>query len=399
MKISVVIPTYWTSTDPVIQNQTPDAVYDHPTPLESQSTLPRLLGSLGDTDIPKKSTTITVITAVTHKTLEKKAEEKTRKILNKYQDQFEITQFSTSAMKKIGAYDRNLTQLLSLYGYSNVRNTGLATAQILKSDILVFLDDDVVIDDQRYFHKAQEYVGKNIENALLGGVAGYYTNKDGSYYLNVNPGAWWKTGWPKEEKMNEAFKILEKPEPLVPTTFAFGGNMVLHWKMFENVPFDPYITRGEDMDLLVNSKMLGFQFMLDTRLGVLHLPGEGKSLWSEMRQDLRRFLYMREKLLHQKEVRDIKFVSPESLKPYPGFFLKSGTLFKFAMSSCLSSAHSFFSGSLENFKEFTYNLMQIPFALRFAKEYCLDYFIFQKKWSNHVCKIRNNRRLRTVLSA
>ena len=76
--------------------------------------------------------------------------------------------------------------------------------------------------------------------------------------------------------MNEAFKILESRETLVPTTFAFGGNMVLHWKMFENVPFDHYITRGEDMDLLVNSKMLGFQFMLDTRLRVLHLPGEGK---------------------------------------------------------------------------------------------------------------------------
>lgn len=398
MKISVIIPTYWTSNDPKIQHQTPDAVYDHPTPLESRSTLPRLLSNLRNTDMPKKSTTITVITALTHKTLEEKAEEKIRQILSKYEDQFEINQFSTSTLKKINAYDKNLAQLLSLYGYSNVRNIGLITAQILKSDILVFLDDDVVINDQKYFHKAQEHVGKNIDNATLGGVAGYYTNKDDSYYLYINPKAWWKTGWPKERKMNEAFKILEKRETLVPTTFAFGGNMVLHWKMFENVPFDPYITRGEDMDLLVNCKMLGFQFMLDTRLRVLHLPGEGKKLWSEMRQDLHRFLYMREKLLHQKEMRNSQFVSPESLKPYPGFFLQFGTLFKFATSSCLNSAHSFFSGSLESFKEFTYNLMQIPSALRFAREYCLDYFEFQKKWSNHVPKTRNNKRLRAVLS-
>ena len=105
--------------------------------------------------------------------------------------------------------DQKIAQLLRLYGYSNVRNIGLVIAQILESDVLVFLDDDVVVSDSRYFHKAQEYVGGEVGGKLLGGVAGYYINDDGNYYLNVDLTAWWKSCWPKERKMNEAFKVIE----------------------------------------------------------------------------------------------------------------------------------------------------------------------------------------------
>lgn len=399
MKISVVIPTYWTSSNPIIQNKTPDAIYDHPTPLESQSTLPRLLNSLKSTDIPKESTTITVIIAVTHQALEEKAKEKIKKILSNYKNCFGIKQFSASTLTKINCKDQNLAQLLSLYGYSNVRNIGLTVAQILKSDILVFLDDDVVVNDQRYFHKAQKYVGEKVGERLLGGIAGYYLNKDGGYHLDVDPKAWWKTGWPKERKMNEAFNIIESQRRLIETTFAFGGNMVLHWKMFENVPFDPYISRGEDMDLLVNTKMLGFKFMLDTKLRVIHFPGETKNRWSEMRQDLYRFLYMRQKMLSRKDIRDMRCVSIDALKPYPGYFLGSRAVCKFAASSCLNCLHSVLWENLKSFREFMRNICQIPSALRFAREHCLDYFEFQKKWSSYMPKIRDDKGLRHILES
>ncbi len=199
--------------------------------------------------------------------------------------------------------------------------------------------------------------------------------------------------------MNEAFKVIENKQRLTETTFAFGGNMVLHCKMFEKVPFDPYITRGEDMDLLVNAKMFGFKFMLDTELSVLHLPGEMKSQWSEMRQDLYRFLYMREKLRLPKDARNVERVSIESLKPYPGYFLTPETPFKFAISSCLNSLHSIFRRNLESFREFTQNIRQIPHALRFAREHCSNYFEFQKKWSTYLPKIKDDRGLRNILKS
>jgi GT2 family glycosyltransferase len=398
-KISVIVPTYWTSINSAIQQQVPDAIYDHPTPLEKQSTLPRLLDSLKSVDTPKGNIVMTVIVAVTHKVLEEKAEEKTREIINDYKNTFDITQFSASTLRKINSINRNLATLFDLYGYSNIRNIGLAIAQILKSDIIVFLDDDVIVDDENYFHKAQEFVGKKVDDKLLGGIAGYYVNKGGKYYLDIDPKAWWKVGWPKEEKMNEAFKVIKSRQRLTETTFAFGGNMILHWKMFEKVPFDPYIARGEDMDLLANAKMFGFKFMLDTKLQVLHLPGEKKRLWSEMRQDLYRFFYMRQKLLSNRSIKDIKSVSINSLEPYPGYFLRSGTCLKFAMSNCLNIFHSISEGDFESSKEYLRNVSRIPSALQFAKKYGLEYFRFQKAWSSYIPKIRNDRVLKNILES
>jgi GT2 family glycosyltransferase len=398
-EICVIIPTYWASINSAIQKQVPDATYDHPTPLEKQSTLPRLLDSLRSTDLPRESTKITVIVAAAHRGLEEKAEEKTREILSNYEDFFDIIQFSASTLKKLHHRNRNLTELLNLYGYSDIRNIGLAVAQILGADIIVFLDDDVIVDDENYFHKAQEFIGKEVDDKLLGGIAGYYVNKSGKYYLDIDPKAWWKIGWPKEEKMNQAFKVIESRQRLTETTFAFGGNMVLHWKMFEKVPFDPYITRGEDMDLLANAKMFGFKFMLDTRLRVLHLPGEEKKLWSEMRQDLYRFFYMRQKLLSNKNIKDIRSVSINSFEPYPGYFLHSGICLKFAISNCLNSFHSISKGDFESSKKYLRNVSRIPSALHFAKKHGQEYFRFQKTWSSYIPKIRNDRVLKNILES
>ncbi len=396
MKICVIIPTYWTSSSPAIQRNAPDAIYDHPTPLESQTTLPRLLGSIKATDLPRESLKIFVIAAVTHQALEEKAGERADYIVGRYKDFFDIKLFSASTLRNICAKDTHLSQLLSFYGYSNIRNIGLATGQILESDIVIFLDDDVVINDKTYFVKASEHVGKNIGCKMLGGTAGYYIDQYGDYNLYVDPKAWWKLWWPKEKRMNKAFKIIENERRLTETTFAFGGNMVLYWKMFEKVPFDPYITRGEDMDLLVNAKLFGFKFMLDTQLRVIHLPGEGKAVWSEMRQDLFRFLYMRQKLLSQQHANDTG-ISIDSLSPYPGHFLRLGVCLKFGASSCLNCLHSFLGRDLESLREFALNFGLISSASRFAAEHSLGYFEFQRKWASYLPRLRGNRRLMKVL--
>jgi len=399
VQISVIIPTYWTSTKIAIKHQIPDAIYDHPTPIESDNTLPRLLDSLKNTDLPTDSAKITVIASATHQMLEEKARKKVDEILDAYKDYFEIKSFSASTLKKISFEDRKLADLLSFYGYSNIRNIGLVVGQIFKSDYLVFLDDDVVVNDRKYFAKIQESVGKRVSDKLVGGIAGYYVNEDGEYLLAVDPMAWWRTGWPKEEKMNKAFKIINSGKRLTDTTFAFGGNMGLHWKMFEKVPFDPYITRGEDMDLLVNARMFSFQFLLDTDLRVLHLPGERKSQWSEMRQDLFRFLYMRNKMLAHESIRNIKHVPIGSLDPYPGYFLRFGIPLKFMISSYLKSMHSLEKGDFESLKEFLCNTFQIPSALNFARSHRLDYLRFQRKWANYVPRVRDNKVLRRIIDS
>jgi GT2 family glycosyltransferase len=397
VRICVIIPTYWTSSSSAINREAPSATYDHPTALESLSSLPRLFDSLKKTELPNESTTIFVIVAATHDVLKEKAAERTIRILKSYERYFDVRTFSASTLSRMKSEDKTLAMLLSLRGYSNVRNIGLIIAQTLESDIAYFLDDDVVVRDKKNFEKIQEFAGKRKGEKLLGGIAGYYVDQQGSFYLRVDPKEWWRAFWPKDAKMNAAFKIIEKPERLAETTFAFGGCMVVHWKMFEKVPFDPFVSRGEDMDLLVNARMFGYEFMLDTELKVVHIPSKGKTEWSEMRQDLFRFLYMRQKLLSHKNANRAMSVSIDSLKPYPGHFLLPQIPFNFATSSCLKSLHSIFQGDSKSSMEFMRNVRKIPSAIRFSGNHCRDYFDFQKRWANHVPNIRGSSSLKCVL--
>ncbi len=398
MDATVVIPTYWTSSHLTSQNIKADATYDHPTPLQSQGTLSRLLESLEYSDLSVDSTTIVVIAATTHRKLEKRAEEKLKSILDQKWS-FNIKCFSASTLRRLYSARSSLRSILSLYGYSNVRNLGLAAAQILGSDLVIFLDDDVIVRDHDHFGKITQHLGEKYRNKFLSGIAGFYTDDSGSFLLAYEPEHWWKTFWPKEKKMNEAFEIITSKRQLVETTFAFGGNMALHWKMFEKIPFDPYITRGEDMDLLLNAKMFGLNFLLDTDLKVVHLPGQSKVNWSEMRQDLYRFLYMREKLRSQSLLRYIEHTSIDSFQPYPGHFLGSGMLLRFSLASSSILLHAVAARETRIAKEILCNLIHIPKASSSARSHSLDYFTFQERWSTILPKIRNDEELKIALES
>lgn len=173
--------------------------------------------------------------------------------------------------------------------------------------------------------------------------------------------------------------------------------MALHWKMFEKIPFDPYITRGEDMDLLLNAKMFGFDFLLDTDLKVVHLPGEKKANWSEMKQDLYRFLYMREKMRSQRHLRNIEHTPLDSFQPYPGYFLGSGMPLRFSLASSSILLHAVVARETRIAKEILCNLVHIPRAFHSARAHSLDYFTFQKRWSTILPTIRNDEELKIAL--
>ena len=131
---------------------------------------------------------------------------------------------------------------------------------------------------------------------FIGGLAGYYVNPDGSYRIPENRD-WVFSEWPATEVMNRAFDIIEVDERLQVTSWVFGGNMVIHHDLYMKVPFDPSITRGEDIDYLINARFLGYEFFLDNKLWIRHLPPPKTSpLWQRFREDLDRFIYTREKL-------------------------------------------------------------------------------------------------------
>jgi hypothetical protein len=104
---------------------------------------------------------------------------------------------------------------------------------------------------------------------------------------------------------------------LVPSPMALGGNMVFHRDLFRRVCFDPGITRGEDIDYLINARLEGIRWWFDPALTILHLPPRHLETpaYQRTREDVLRFIYEREKLRLYSEVR------PAWLEPYPGALL------------------------------------------------------------------------------
>jgi hypothetical protein len=211
--------------------------------------------------------------------------------------------------------DADAQKLLCMSGYANVRNMCLLAASILSSDVTILIDDDEVFESPDFISRATEFIGKRVYGDVVHGVAGYYLNKDGKYYDDVKPEAW-MAYWNRFEAKTRAFDKIIGSEPRIKRTpFAFGGAIVLHRELFECVPFDPMVPRGEDVDYLINGRMYGFSFFLDNTLSIKHLP-EPKShpQWMRLREDIYRFVYQREKMTAQTETGTSSAPSPSAAR-------------------------------------------------------------------------------------
>ena len=115
--------------------------------------------------------------------------------------------------------------------------------------------------------------------------------------------------------------------------------MILHRELFECVPFDPLVTRGEDVDYLINSRIFGFSFFLDNTLSIKHLPQpKSHPQWKRLREDIYRFVYQAPKMQSQHKTGNLVHVSPEDFDPYPGEFLKPDLDEKIYRSSMMLSS-------------------------------------------------------------
>ncbi len=321
----MVIPTYWRREKSEGIKKT-DLIYDHPTPLDENGTLKRAIES---TKVLKDKDFLLVIIAVANaEDIEQRVEEKVVKIISSSDVEVPVFFFSHSHLRKLllaleEIIGQNLLYLLSLKGYSNIRNMCLFLTHILDSEIAILIDDDEVFEDPDFIRKAQEFIGSRIDSDFVGAVAGYYMQPDGGWKLKTKQEEWAKY-WNTTEKMNEAFELFIGRGPrLKVTPFAFGGNMVIHREVFLKIPFDPNITRGEDIDFLINMRMFNYKCYLDNELYIRHLPPpKPHPIWKQMRQDIYRFLYEREKLRKQKKIDGMYYLRPEELDPYPGEFLK-----------------------------------------------------------------------------
>ncbi len=323
MKLVMAIPTYWTGEGGC---QAGDTIFDHPTSLAEEGTLGRALKSLSRLD--RRDFQLVVVVTSTSPDLRAQTRAKVSRIIREARPAVETFLFTHAGLDQLHQFLlregwEHLTRLLSLDGYSHIRNGCAVAAQLLGADALVQIDDDEVIHDSSFVSKIHEDIAAGVQ-----GLAGYYCDSHGSYFL-PGPRTDWETHWGKPQAMNEAFReIIGSPPRLTPTPFAFGGNMTLTRDLFSTIPFDPRITRGEDIDYLINAKLNGVSFLLDNTLAITHLPPpHSHPWWQQLRQDAIRFTYERDKLQGAG-------ADPADFDPYPGPFLRPDLPVKLARVCC-----------------------------------------------------------------
>jgi len=352
----MVIPSYWQRESHVGWMEK-DTIFDHPTPLDNEGTLPRAIQSVGI--LEDKDFQLVIIAVPTSEDIQAEVEKKISGIIESVCDTagVEILLFGPSHLKQIhelltNAGKKDYIDLLQLNGYSNIRNLCMFIPHILDSEAAVLIDDDEVFEDSKFIFKAKEFINKNHGDKKIYAVAGYYLQPDGDYHVD-KPYHHWMKYWDQYENMNNAFDQVIGTEPrLKKTPFVFGGNMVIHRKLFTVVPFDPDVPRGEDIDYLINARMFGFHFFLDNQLSIKHLPpSKSHPTWKGLREDIYRFVYERSKIENQEDVEGMKKVYPEDFDPYPGCFLKDDLNEKIEGSSKLLSEEYLAQGNIEDSKE------------------------------------------------
>ncbi len=333
MRALVAIPTYWTRP----QGEPPrpnDAIFDHPTPVDGASTLPRLLDSLLAAEKPFPFDVLVVVGTVAAD-LAGAAEARVRDMLAEYGAPllaYDLRQISEAATWPLFLYigpshiaalqDRAARlglprETFSPHTYPGVRNTHLAVPYMLGYDVIIGLDDDEIVPPE-YFCRAREA----LDATEAAGIAGLYLDASGSPYLPEGP-ATGNVFLDKARWINEGVRsLLSSGRRWISTPLAFGGNMVIRSRLIPRVGFDPYITRGEDIDYVLSAAMLGEEFVLDRELCIVHRPPREYNAhpYAKLAQDVRRFLYEREKMRTMSLGGDDR-ATMIIHSPYPGRFL------------------------------------------------------------------------------
>ena len=359
MKVTMIIPSYWGRKRGEGWKKG-DIIYDHPTPLDVEGTLRRTIESTSI--LNNKDFQLVIIGAATADEISNEVEAKITSIMKETLVNVEVLFFSHSHLSKVHDYlkknkKEGFAQILSLKGYSNIRNLCTFLPHLLGSEVAILIDDDEIFEDPQFIDKALKYRGNHIAGQMVYAVTGYVINPDGDYLNNqeIKP---WMTAWNQVECMNRAFKEFIGKEPrLKKSPFALGGVMVVHRDLFTYVPFDPNVTRGEDMDFLINAKMFGYTFYIDNQLSVRHRPPKKfHPTWKRLREDIFRFIYERAKLCAQEEMPNVYTFKVEELDPYPGEFLRDDLEEKIFKSNQMLAFDYFLKDDREGVKECMNNI-------------------------------------------
>ncbi len=390
----VVIPTFWTRRRGR-QDERLLGVYDHPTPIDQDGTLPDCLSSL---ERVKGLGRVVVIVAASDAALEDDAADRAHRIIREFPGIDSIM----IGPAVIGSLHRRLEQVefadmihgVNLVGYGAVRNVGLIASAVLGCDEVVFVDDDQIVTSADFLETGLLGLGQKFEgsNTPILAKTGYYTDARGRYQRHDTP-HWSDMFWRQRDALNEALSVVAKPPRFQRSNVAFGGCLALHRHMYANVSFDPWVLRGEDFDYVINARMHGADVFLDDKWSVIHQPPEILSPALRFRQDVYSFVYEHRKIEFAKSQVDLRQVTPKAMMPYPGRFIDSSVGARARITSLLRALSRPEKGAY-----LSVATRGIRDANEYARTNCQNYFEFQRRWPMLIDRIWDDVPLKTLLT-
>src|SRR3972149_1406061 len=158
-----------------------------------------------------------------------------------------LTSHNLNAVKKYISRNgfSDVAEKLNVCGFPNIRNCGLIISHALGAAVTIFLDNDEIIENPDFLHIALEGVTEPADGMKMDGKGGFYISKDGGIYEKTTP-PWWQVSWNKSKLFQAVWEaIIESKDRFVESPVVLGGNLVLSQRLFECIPFDPFIPRRE----------------------------------------------------------------------------------------------------------------------------------------------------------
>ena len=318
----IVIPSYWAKTDaPMSSGET--GVYDHVPPITKP--VPELETCLGSLEKVRGVLRVVVL-LVAEPGCEESARSRVDGICRMHSSLNPVV---------IGTYEAGLVRdvveraaprldadAISLRGYGAIRNMGLAVAAVLGHDVVVFLDDDEVVLDDEFLVNAAYGLGSVTRQGLpIACKSGVYLNAQDSPYANVKRAKWSERYWSKRIEFNQWMHRALSGTRVSRSNILCGGCFVVAADAYSKVPFDPTISRGEDLDYLLNLRMSGYDVWFDNAWRVRHLPPDTPSRADRFLQNVYRWSYEIEKIKCANARVGLRKISADSLLPYPAPWL------------------------------------------------------------------------------
>lgn len=319
----IVIPSYWAEGDqPGELGER--GVYDYTTPIDKP--LPELETCLSSLEQVRGVLRVAVL-LVAPKSCREAARARVNSICRAHPNLNPLVVGPEEGDRIMSAVSRVVPraagEAVSLRGYGAIKNLGLAIACVFGHDVAVFMYDDEIATDPDFLTKAvfglTAYTRQDLK---ILAKSGFFIDLEGSPYANPAK-SWTERDWSKAEQFNKVMERAQNAKNRVTrSNHMCGGCCALHAEAFTRIPFDPYITRGEDLDYVLNLRSHGLDCWFDNDWCVqLRPPEEKASDASVFMQDIYRWSYEFRKLEVLNARRDLRTITPESLMPYPAPWL------------------------------------------------------------------------------